>query len=301
MKAVSDVYRAAVRRDRRGQRGPRDAPERINDDPYGEAGWSRSGCPTRAKPRQLWTRRPTRRLAASEPLHQSPTTTAARCSRPIGVERSRTCSPTSRRAAAGPRAGSPAGHVRAGGLRAPARARRAQHVGRRRAQLPRRRDVRPLRARADRPDHQALGVPDPVHAVPARDLAGQAAGDVRVPDRDLELTGLPVSNASVYEGPSAVGAAAISRASRDRQSGSLSRAAFTRTRETLRTKAAGWGMTIEVALGTAPPTPMRSRGSRRRHGRGLRAAAQLLRRGRRPRAAGAAARTGAVLLCRATR
>ena len=36
-----------------------------------------------------------------------------------------------------------------------------------------------------RRDHPALRVPDPVHAVPARGLAGRAAGDVRVPDRDL--------------------------------------------------------------------------------------------------------------------
>ena len=31
----------------------------------------------------------------------------------------------------------------------------------------------------------ALGVPDAVHALPARDQPGRAAGDVRVPDRDL--------------------------------------------------------------------------------------------------------------------
>ena len=37
----------------------------------------------------------------------------------------------------------------------------------------------------DRLDHPALRVPDAVHAVPARDLAGRAPGDVRVPDRDL--------------------------------------------------------------------------------------------------------------------
>ena len=32
---------------------------------------------------------------------------------------------------------------------------------------------------------RALGVPDPLHALPAGDLPGRAAGDVRVPDRDL--------------------------------------------------------------------------------------------------------------------
>ncbi len=56
---------------------------------------------------------------------------------------------------------------------------------RRRAQLPRRRHVRPLRARADRHADGALGVPHALHALPARDLPGRAAGDVRVPDRDL--------------------------------------------------------------------------------------------------------------------
>ena len=61
----------------------------------------------------------------------------------------------------------------------------AQHQRRGRAELPRRRHVRPLRARADRHAHRALGVPHALHALPARDLPGQAAGDVRVPDRDL--------------------------------------------------------------------------------------------------------------------
>ena len=45
--------------------------------------------------------------------------------------------------------------------------------------------VRPLRPGADRLDPAALGVPDAVHALPARDLPGRAAGDVRVPDGDL--------------------------------------------------------------------------------------------------------------------
>ena len=51
--------------------------------------------------------------------------------------------------------------------------------------LPRRRDVRPLRPRGHRHADGALGVPDAVHALPARDLPGRAAGDVRVPDGDL--------------------------------------------------------------------------------------------------------------------
>ena len=65
------------------------------------------------------------------------------------------------------------------------RSRRATATADDEVTLPRRRDVRPLRAGADRLDHPALGVPDALHALPAGDLAGRAAGDVRVPDGDL--------------------------------------------------------------------------------------------------------------------
>src|SRR4051812_34831973 len=92
--------------------------------------------------------------------------------------------PDPRRGALRPRARPPAGHARAGRLRAPARAGRAQRLGRGRDLLPRRRHVRPLRARGRRHAHGALGVPDAVHALPAGGLAGRAAGDVRVPDGD---------------------------------------------------------------------------------------------------------------------
>ena len=61
----------------------------------------------------------------------------------------------------------------------------AQRERRERDHLPRRRDVRPLRPGDRRLDHAAVRVPDPVHALPARDLAGHSPGDVRVPDRDL--------------------------------------------------------------------------------------------------------------------
>ena len=79
---------------------------------------------------------------------------------------------------------------------------------RRRGLLPRRRDVRPLRAGDRRRDHPALRVPHPVHAVPAGGLPGRPAGDVRVSDRDLQLTARPVSNVSLYEGPSSLASAA---------------------------------------------------------------------------------------------
>jgi glycine dehydrogenase subunit 1 len=66
-----------------------------------------------------------------------------------------------------------------------------------------------------------------------------------------ELTGLPVSNASVYDGPSAVGAAGyLARlALPDRRRLVVSRGLHPHSRETLATTAAGWGVEIvEVPL-----------------------------------------------------
>jgi glycine dehydrogenase subunit 1 len=62
-----------------------------------------------------------------------------------------------------------------------------------------------------------------------------------------ELTGLPVSNASVYEGPSAVAAAAYfaKAANRGRARLLASRGVHPDSRETLRTLAVGYGMTVE--------------------------------------------------------
>ena len=64
-----------------------------------------------------------------------------------------------------------------------------------------------------------------------------------------ELTGLPVSNASVYEGPSAVAAAGyvakLSQPSRTRFI--VSRGVHPHARETLSTLAHAWGMTVEEA------------------------------------------------------
>ncbi len=62
---------------------------------------------------------------------------------------------------------------------------RAQRRRRSAGLLRRRRDVRPLRAGDRRRDHLALGVPHALHALPAGDLPGRAAGDVRVPDGDV--------------------------------------------------------------------------------------------------------------------
>ena len=72
-----------------------------------------------------------------------------------------------------------------------------------------------------------------------------------------ELTGLPVSNASVYEGPSAVAAAAyLARLHTGRSRFVVSRGVHPHSRETLATTAAGWGTTIdEVALADGVTDP----------------------------------------------
>ncbi len=61
-----------------------------------------------------------------------------------------------------------------------------------------------------------------------------------------ELTGLPVSNASVYEGPSAVAAAGwLARLHNQKDRFLVSRALHPHSRETLATTSAGWGTTID--------------------------------------------------------
>jgi len=63
-----------------------------------------------------------------------------------------------------------------------------------------------------------------------------------------ELTGLPVSNASVYEGPSAVGAAGyVAKLTNARGRLVVSRGLHPHSRETLQTLARGWGMEVVEA------------------------------------------------------
>ncbi|MEA2142507.1 MAG: glycine dehydrogenase subunit 1 [Solirubrobacteraceae bacterium] len=68
-----------------------------------------------------------------------------------------------------------------------------------------------------------------------------------------ELTGLPVSNASVYEGPSAVGAAAyMAKLANKRTRVLVSRGVHPHSRQTLATLAVGYGTTVdEVGLDDA--------------------------------------------------
>ncbi|MDQ6819562.1 MAG: aminomethyl-transferring glycine dehydrogenase subunit GcvPA [Actinomycetota bacterium] len=61
-----------------------------------------------------------------------------------------------------------------------------------------------------------------------------------------ELTGLPVSNASVYDGPSAVAAAAyVAKLSRGRSKFVVSHGVHPHSREVLRTLARGWNMEVQ--------------------------------------------------------
>jgi glycine dehydrogenase subunit 1 len=61
-----------------------------------------------------------------------------------------------------------------------------------------------------------------------------------------ELTGLPVSNASVYEGPSALAAAAyLAKLQNGRPRFLISGGVHPHSRETLETTSAGWGTTVE--------------------------------------------------------
>ena len=94
-------------------------------------------------------------------------------------------------------AGSAAGpgarpRARALGARARRASRGARGAERRRAPrgvVPRRRHLRPLRACGRGPHPPARGVPHRVHAVSAGAQPGRAAGDLRVPDRDLRADG----------------------------------------------------------------------------------------------------------------
>ncbi len=141
--------------------------------------------------------------------------------------------------------------------------------------------VRPLRPGADRLDHPALGVPDAVHALPARDLPGRAAGDVRVPDRDLRADRAAGLERVGVRGPERGRRGRVRRQGRQRPRTvrDLARGAPALAR-TLRTLAHGWEMeVVEAPLRNGATDAARAR---RRRQRGDRAAAELPRRGRGP-------------------
>jgi glycine dehydrogenase subunit 1 len=75
-----------------------------------------------------------------------------------------------------------------------------------------------------------------------------------------ELTGLPVSNASVYEGPSALAAAGyLARLHHKRPRFLVSRGVHPHARETLATTSAGWGTSVEelpLADGVTDPAAL---------------------------------------------
>ncbi len=99
-----------------------------------------------------------------------------------------------------------------------------------------------------------------------------------------ELTGLPVSNASVYEGPSAVAAAGyVAKYTNGRGKFVISRGVHPHARETLRTHAHAWGMEVVEAPLKDGVTVLPELGEDRQ--RGDRPAAELPRRGRGPRGA----------------
>ena len=96
-----------------------------------------------------------------------------------------------------------------------------------------------------------------------------------------ELTGLPVSNASVYEGPSAVAAAGyVAKLTNGRGRFVVSRGVHPHSRETLATLSHGWGMGIDEVPLSGGATQLPALGRRQR---GDRPAAELPRRGRGPR------------------
>ena len=172
-------HRAAVGRDRRGQhRRSATSPRRSTTTRTARAGWSRSSSPTRPRRTRCSTPRPTEARACSrEPLHEPPRRrTCGRCSRPSASGRSRSCS-----SARSPRACGSAGRSTCPpGCPSRTSTRTCATLAARNVSaedeitflgagmydhyVPARR----------RHAHGALGVPDAVHALPARGLARAA-------------------------------------------------------------------------------------------------------------------------------
>ena len=178
-------------RSSRSTRRSATSPRPSTTTPTARAGWSRSalrpGREGRAARRATPTPSSRTDLTVSTLHRRHPRGPRRRCSPRSASARSRSSSTARSRPACASaarstcRPGMPEQEVYAH-LRELA----ARNTSRRgRDHVPRRRDVRPLRPGGHRHAHGALGVPDALHALPARDLPGRPAGDVRVPDGDL--------------------------------------------------------------------------------------------------------------------
>ena len=149
----------------------------------------------------------------------------------------------------------------------------------------------------------ALRVPDAVHALPARDLPGRAAGDVRVPDRDLRAhrpAGLQRVASTRAPPPSAAAGYLAKLAQRPHAASSSPRGVHPHCRETLETLRARLrhrgrrGPRCATASPTPPRSPRRSTTTPPRSSSAARTSSARSRTSRRSRAAAKA--TGALLV-----
>ena len=302
VKAVSDVIAPLSGEVVEVNEALADAPEQINEDPYGE-GWlvkvkltaperGRGACSAPRHTASCWKASREAPPPASVALAAVTRYTSATARRPAPR-----CSPRSASSSVDElfeqipeplRLGRPLelpdGHERGRGLRAAGRAGRAQRRRRGAGLLRRRRDVRPLRAGDRRRDHPALRVPHPLHALPAGDLPGRAAGDVRVPDRDVGADRAAGLQRRPLRGALLGRLGRLPGDGRDRaHAASSSRAASTRTaaRRSRPTRVGYGAEVVEVGLeGGRDRRRGAGRGGRRRDRRRLPAEPQLPRRGR---------------------
>ena len=158
----------------------------------------------------------------------------------------------------------------------------ARNVAHRRGALvPRRRHLRPLRPGGRRRRPLARRVPDGVHAVPAGDEPGRAAGDLRVPDRDLRADGdgrlERVRLRRVARSPPTPASSRSTRPAARKIV--LAETLNPQVRQVVKTYAPGFGLEVVEVPHDGRRRPTRTSSPRRRDGRRRRAlpAAELLR------------------------
>ena len=152
---------------------------------------------------------------------------------------------------------------------------------RRRGLLPRRRDLRPLRPRGRRRGAAARRAPDRVHAVPAGDEPGRPAGDLRVPDRDLRADRAWTSRTRRATTATTVAADAcfVAKHATGRSKVVVTEATNPQVRQVVKTYAPGFGLeVVEVPHEGGATDPDRVREAADGRGRGDLPAAELLRR-----------------------